>query len=93
MVEKVKVNQMGMLHKRTYSEHYDLEAVIERFYDSFPEEWGEVTDNEIEKDSCISGVYEATDLMANGLKLKVEIYYSDDVDEEDTWFCAAYTVS
>ncbi|HIE8455865.1 TPA: hypothetical protein ACXPT9_004891 [Bacillus cereus] len=69
---------MEMLHKRTYSEHYDLEAVA---------------GNEIEKDSCISGVYEATDLMGNGLKLKVEIYHSDDTEEEDAWVCAAYKAS
>lgn len=84
---------MEIIHKRTYSEHYDLEAVIERFYDSFPEEWGAVAGNEIEKDSCISGVYEATDLMENGLELKVEIYHSNDAEEKDTWVCAAYKAS
>ncbi|MFV1455480.1 hypothetical protein [Bacillus mycoides] len=84
---------MELIYKKTYSEHYDLEAVIERCYDSFPEEWGELEDNEIEKDSHVSGIYEATDVMANGLKIKVEIYHSDDAEEEDTWVCAAYKIS
>ncbi|KAA0784318.1 hypothetical protein [Bacillus sp. BB56-3] len=84
---------MELIHKRTYADRYDLEAVIERFYDSFPEEWGAIVDNEIERNDYIDGVYESIDEMENDLELKVEIYRYDDGEEDETWICEAYKVS
>ncbi|HEF7293007.1 TPA: hypothetical protein SA741_005482 [Bacillus cereus] len=88
--------KMELIHERTYPEHYDLEGAIERFYDSFPDAWGSLDNNKIERDSHVENVYEATDVMENGLKLKVEIFLADDTDdadEDEAWVCKAYKIS
>lgn len=84
---------MELIHKRTYGEHLELGGAIEHFFDSFPEEWGELVDDEIKGEDNLEGVYESIAVMGNGLKVKVEIYCSNDSEEEDTWFCEAYKIS
>lgn len=90
------MKNMELIHERTYPEQYDLEGAIERFYDSFPHDWGSLDDNKIERDSHVENVYEATDVMENGLKLKVEIFLPNDTDcadEDGAWICKAYKIS
>lgn len=75
--------------ERTYAEHYELEAVIERFYDSFPSGWGELVDVKVAKDSAVEDVYEAVAVMENGRQLQVEIFYAEDADDGEPWVCKA----
>ncbi|HDR6289481.1 TPA: hypothetical protein QCU33_005630 [Bacillus cereus] len=81
-----------LAHKRSYdNNHYDLEAAIERFYDSLPDQWGEVVEDNIDHDSYVDGQYESTVLMENGMKLKIEIFYVEEGKDEE-WVCKAYKV-
>ncbi|PEB64353.1 hypothetical protein, partial [Bacillus thuringiensis] len=80
-------------HEQTYKSQYDLENAVEKFYDSLPEEFGMLEDEDIKKFDHISGVFEATAVMENGLKLKIEIFFADDADEDESWVCKAYQVA
>ncbi|MDD9277117.1 hypothetical protein PVN34_00930 [Bacillus thuringiensis] len=81
-----------LVHERSYDKnHCYLEAAIERFYDSLPDEWGEVVDDNIDRHSFIDGRYEADVLMENGINLKIEIYYAEEATAEE-WVCKAYKV-
>lgn len=82
-----------LIHEQTYKSQYDLEKAVEKFYDSLPEEFGMLEDEDIEKFDIISGVFEATAVMENGLKLKIEIFFADDADEDESWVCKAYQVA
>ncbi|MED3022354.1 MULTISPECIES: hypothetical protein [Bacillus cereus group] len=82
-----------LIHEQTYQGQYDLENAVEKFYDSLPVEFGMLEDENIEKFDHISGVFEAVAVMENALKLKVEIFFSDDMDEDESWVCKAYKVS
>ncbi|WP_312498310.1 hypothetical protein [Bacillus luti] len=81
-----------LVHERSYdNNHCDLEAAIERFYDSLPDEWGEITEDNINRDSYVDGQYEANVLMENGMRLKIEIYYAEEAKAEE-WVCKAYSL-
>lgn len=77
------------VHERTYAEHYGLEAVIERFYDSFPHSWGGLVDVEIKRDSAVESTYEAMAVIADGTPLQVEIFYAEDAEDGEPWVCKA----
>ncbi|WP_223259196.1 hypothetical protein [Bacillus cereus] len=81
------------MHEQTYKSQYDLESAVEKFYDSLREEFGMVEDEDIKQFDHISRVFEATAVMENGLKLKVEIFFADDADEDESWVCKAYQVA
>ncbi|MEB9684593.1 hypothetical protein BK742_26150 [Bacillus thuringiensis serovar pingluonsis] len=82
-----------LIYERTYKKQYDLENTVEKFYNSLPEEFGMLEDEDIDKFDHISGVFEAAAVMENGLKLKVEIFFADGADEDESWVCKAYKVS
>ncbi|WP_257206193.1 hypothetical protein [Bacillus cereus] len=85
----MEVQKIQYKLERTYAEHYELEAVIERFYDSFPSSWGELVDVKVAKDSAVEDVYEAVAVMENGRQLQVEIFYAEDADDGEPWVCKA----
>ncbi|ONG73522.1 hypothetical protein BKK42_07400 [Bacillus cereus] len=83
---------MNLIHERTYAEHYTLDAVVERFYDSFPIEWGELIDINTERFSSLEDICEETTKMENGLEVKVEIFLDIDADDGEPWVCKAYKI-
>ncbi|EMJ6444373.1 hypothetical protein AADZ13_005844 [Bacillus cereus] len=85
--------EVQLIHEQTYKIQYDLESAVEKFYDSLREEFGMVEDEDIKQFDHISRVFEATAVMENGLKLKVEIFFADDADEDESWVCKAYQVA
>ncbi|HHP1113962.1 hypothetical protein ACTFRO_06180 [Bacillus cereus group sp. MYBK163-2] len=85
--------EVQLIHEQTYKNQYDLESAVEKFYDSLREEFGMVEDEDIKQFDHISRVFEATAVMENGLKLKVEIFFADDADEDESWVCKAYQVA
>ncbi|EEM99229.1 hypothetical protein bthur0014_61390 [Bacillus thuringiensis IBL 4222] len=85
--------EVQLIHEQTYKSQYDLESAVEKFYDSLREEFGMVEDEDIKQFDHISRVFEATAAMENGLKLKVEIFFADDADEDESWVCKAYQVA
>ncbi|MED4443377.1 hypothetical protein [Bacillus thuringiensis] len=85
--------EVQLIHEQTYKNQYDLEIAVEKFYDSLREEFGMVEDEDIKQFDHISRVFEATAVMENGLKLKVEIFFADDADEDESWVCKAYQVA
>ncbi|ACK97298.1 hypothetical protein CON48_18550 [Bacillus thuringiensis] len=85
--------EVQLIHEQTYKSQYDLESAVEKFYDSLREEFGMVEDEDIKQFDHISRVFEATAVMENGLKLKVEIFFADDADEDESWVCKAYQVA
>ncbi|MFT4142619.1 hypothetical protein [Bacillus sp. (in: firmicutes)] len=85
--------EVQLIHEQTYKSQYDLENTVEKFYDSLLEEFGMLEDEDIKKFDNISGVFEATAVMQNGLKLKIEIFFADDADEDESWVCKAYQVA
>ncbi|EJR95272.1 hypothetical protein [Bacillus cereus] len=82
-----------LIHEQTYKSQYDLENAVEKFYDSLPEEFGMLENEDIKKFDHISGVFEATAVMENDLKLRIEIFFADDADEDESWICKAYQVA
>ncbi|WP_161519879.1 MULTISPECIES: hypothetical protein [Bacillus] len=85
--------EVQLIHEQTYKSQYDLESAVEKFYDSLREEFGMVEDEDIKQFDHISRVFEATAVMENGFKLKVEIFFADDADEDESWVCKAYQVA
>ncbi|MEM5649564.1 hypothetical protein [Bacillus cereus] len=85
--------EVQLIHEQTYKSQYDLESAVEKFYDSLREEFGMVEDEDIKQFDHISRVFEATAVMENGLKLKVEKFFADDADEDESWVCKAYQVA
>ncbi|MBJ7935269.1 hypothetical protein [Bacillus cereus] len=85
--------EVQLIHEQTYKSQYDLESAVEKFYDSLREEFGMVEDEDIKQFDHISRVFEAMAVMENGLKLKVEIFFADDADEDESWVCKAYQVA
>ncbi|MGR5964142.1 hypothetical protein ACT7DB_06915 [Bacillus cereus] len=85
--------EVQLIHEQTCKSQYDLESAVEKFYDSLREEFGMVEDEDIKQFDHISRVFEATAVMENGLKLKVEIFFADDADEDESWVCKAYQVA
>ncbi|MED2128248.1 hypothetical protein P4V88_08680 [Bacillus thuringiensis] len=85
--------EVQLIHEQTYKSQYDLESAVEKFYDSLREEFGMVEDEDIKQFDHINRVFEATAVMENGLKLKVEIFFADDADEDESWVCKAYQVA
>ncbi|XKK15819.1 hypothetical protein HFP64_00385 [Bacillus sp. AC79A.1] len=85
--------EVQLIHEQTYKSQYDLESAVEKFYDSLREEFGMVEDEDIKQFDHISRVFEATAVMENGLKLKVEIFFADDADEDESWVCKVYQVA
>lgn len=62
--------EVQLIHKQTYKSQYDLENAVEKFYDSLPEEFGMLEDEDIKKFDHISGVFEAAAVMKNGFEIE-----------------------
>ncbi|WP_308218775.1 hypothetical protein [Bacillus cereus group sp. BfR-BA-01347] len=92
--DKGHTAEENLIHERTYGNHLSLEGAVEHFFDSFPEEWRGIVDDKAESLDGIEGAYEGEVMMGNGLKLKVEIFFAEDIKEcDDPWICKAYKAS
>ncbi|WP_255302124.1 hypothetical protein [Bacillus thuringiensis] len=66
----------------------DLGSALEKFYNHFPEEWGEILLEEaVESDAC-EGWYDAEVTLTKGLVLKIEIVHVE--IDGNYWLCRAF---
>ncbi|PRT05257.1 hypothetical protein C6352_26425 [Bacillus thuringiensis] len=80
-----------MVYENSFGNYLNIDGAVEHFFDSSPSEWGSLTDTEGEKTQYVEDYYESIAIMENGLKVKVEIYLANDIeDDDDPWVCKAY---
>ncbi|NUW53521.1 hypothetical protein FOC94_34840 (plasmid) [Bacillus thuringiensis] len=84
-----------MVYENSFGDYLNIEGAVEHFYDSFPEDWGQMVDDYDGKTSYLDNSHESIVIMENGLKLKIEISFDDDAKdkEDESWICKAYQIS
>ncbi|MRC06876.1 hypothetical protein GH878_26680 [Bacillus thuringiensis] len=84
-----------MVYENSFGDYLNIEGAVEHFYDSFPEDWGQMIDDYDGKTSYLDNSHESIVIMENGLKLKIEISFDDDAKdkEDESWICKAYQIS
>ncbi|TCW59069.1 hypothetical protein EC917_101323 [Bacillus thuringiensis] len=92
---KNRKKEENLIYENSFGNYLNIEGAVEHFYDSFPEEWGQMIDDYDGETSYLDKSHESIIVMENGLKLKIEISFDDDAEdkEDESWVCKAYKIS